>query len=283
MLLRSIRRMHGLCSEGKWRWKPHSPLLICFLLLAAAPPTALGFFLGDTKAVLDGCEDHWTLQDRVTIPQLFQITVCVDVRVVVPGPWVAFSYSSVHAPNPDLGLEGDSGAIYGWLLQVRHRFPLQLSLEHWHRVCLRRDIHGNTFSLQVDGRMVAERTVISQAIPPFGSLWLGCRPRDRFLGAKLGKVELYLFRMWADLGYHGFCEDGTLIGWNAQHWGVTSPNARKRDPYLLCDHKVFRRDVEGGRFIRNVLNTGLTTPYGLGSFSSGKHHLKCNSLNHNFT
>lgn len=117
----------------------------CIYLLISA----LGYFLGDTKAVLNGCEDHWTLQDRATMPLLFQMTVCVDIRVVVPGAWVAFSYSSIHAPRPELGLEGDDGALYGWLLRVRHRFPLQLSPTYWHRVCLRRDVPRNSFSLEV--------------------------------------------------------------------------------------------------------------------------------------
>lgn len=92
-------------------------------------------------------------------------------------------------------------------------------------------------TFQVDGKMVAERTVIGEAIPPSGSMWLGCRPRDRPPGAVLGEVEVYLFRIWADLGHHGFCEDGTVIGWNAQLWGLTSPNARQRDPNLPCGKK----------------------------------------------
>ncbi|KAM7369662.1 hypothetical protein PAMP_010966 [Pampus punctatissimus] len=179
------------------------------------------------------------------MPLLFQMTVCMDIRVVVPGAWVAFSYSSVHAPRPELGLEGDDGALYGWLLRVRHRFPLQLSLRHWHRVCLRRDVPGNSFSLEVDGKIVAERTVIAQAIPPSGSLWLGCRPRDRPPGAVLGEVEVYLFRMWADLSNHGFCEDGTVIGWNAHFWGLTSPNARQKDLNLPCEHKRLKRGADG--------------------------------------
>lgn len=87
---------------------------------------------------------------------------------------------------------------------------------------------------QVDGNLVAERTVIARAIPPSGTLWLGCRPRDRPPGAVLGKVELYLFRMWGDVGNHGLCEDGTVIGWNAKFWGMTSPEAKQRDPYLMC-------------------------------------------------
>ncbi|XP_051267139.1 uncharacterized protein LOC127369628 isoform X2 [Dicentrarchus labrax] len=243
MLLKSIRRMHGLCFKGQWRWTQHFLLVIWLLLLAAAPPKAHGYFLGDTKAVLNGCEDHWTLQDRAAMPLLFQLTVCVDIRVVVPGAWVAFSYSSVHAPRPELGLEGDDEALYGWLLRVRHRFPLRLTPTHWHRVCLRRDVLHNSFSLEVNGIMVAERTVIAHAIPPSGSLWLGCRPRDRPPGATLGAVELYLFRMWPDLADHGFCEDGTVIGWNAQYWGLTSPRARQRDHNLLCDHRRFRRKV----------------------------------------
>ncbi|XP_028425801.1 uncharacterized protein LOC114549618 [Perca flavescens] len=202
--------------------------------MTATPPKALGYFLGDTKAVLNGCEDHWTLQGRATMPLPLQMTLCVDIRVVVPGAWVAFSYSSVLTPGPELGLEGDDEALYGWLLRVRHRFPMQLSPTHWHRVCLRRDVSRNSFSLEVDGKMVAERTVFARAIPPNGSLFLGCQPRDRPPGIVLGQVELYLFRMWADLGNHGLCEDGTVIGWNAQSWGLTSPRAAQRDPKLLC-------------------------------------------------
>lgn len=97
--------------------------------------------------MLNGCEDHWSL--HTSMPVLFQITVCVDVRVVTSRPWVAFSYSSVHMPKPELGLEGDEHALYGWLLRVRHRFPLQLSLTNWHRVCLRRDVLRHLFSLEV--------------------------------------------------------------------------------------------------------------------------------------
>lgn len=99
--------------------------------------------------MLNGCEDHWTLQDRGAVPQLYQMTVCVHIRVVVPGAWVAFSYSPVSAPAPDLGLEGDEGAVYGWLLRVRHRFPVPLTPAQWHRVCLRMDAYGNSFSLEV--------------------------------------------------------------------------------------------------------------------------------------
>ncbi|XP_034718262.1 adhesion G-protein coupled receptor G4 isoform X2 [Etheostoma cragini] len=234
MLLKSIRRMHSFCFEGRWRWTHHFLLVIWLSLMTANPTKALGYFLGDTKAVLNGCEDHWTLQDSATMPLLLQMTLCVDIRVVVPGAWVAFSYSSVLAPGPELGLEGDDEALYGWLLRVRHRFPMRLSPTQWHRVCLRRDVSRNSFSLEVNGKMVAARTVIAQAIPPNGSLWLGCRPRDRPPGAVLGEVELYLFRMWADVGNHGLCEDGTVIGWNAQSWGLTSPRARQRDPNLLC-------------------------------------------------
>ncbi|XP_051796510.1 uncharacterized protein LOC127531380 [Acanthochromis polyacanthus] len=228
------RRMYSLCFKGLWRWRPRSVLFIWLLLLAAAPPSAHGYFLGDIKAVLNGCKDHWTLQDRAAMPRLYQMTVCVNIRVVVPGHWFAFSYSSVHAPWPEFGLEGDEHAIYVQFLRVRHEFRLQLSLLHWHQVCLRRDVPGNTFSLEVDGRMVSKRTVIASAIPPYGSLWLGCRPREQAPKSNLGQVELYLFRMWSDLGNHWHCEDGTVIGWDSHYWGATSHKAIRRDPYLHC-------------------------------------------------
>ncbi|XP_034562867.1 uncharacterized protein LOC117829347 [Notolabrus celidotus] len=184
------------------------------------------------------------------------MTVCVDIRVVVPGAWVAFSYSSIHAPKPELGLEGDDEALYGWLLRVKHRFPLRLAPFMWHRVCLRRDIHRSSFSLEVDGELVSERTVIANAIPSSTSLWLGCRPQNRRLGPVNGEIELYLFRMWADLSDHGFCEDGTVIGWNAKYWGVTSLKARQRDPYLLCDHRRVRREARAKRSVTNAPTLG---------------------------
>ena len=105
--------------------------------------------MGDSKAVLNGCQDHWTLQDRGAMPRLFRMTVCVHVRVLSPGAWVAFSYRSAHAPRPELGLEGDDGALYAWLLGVRHRFPRPLAPDRWQQVCLRRDVHGNSFSIHV--------------------------------------------------------------------------------------------------------------------------------------
>ncbi|KAJ3610983.1 hypothetical protein NHX12_020999 [Muraenolepis orangiensis] len=190
--------------------------------------------MGDSKAVLSGCEDRWTLQDRGAMPRLFRMTVCVHVRVLSPGAWIAFSYNSAHAPRPELGLEGDGGALYGWLLGVRHRFPAPLAPRRWQQVCLRRDVRRNTFSLHVDGMPVAERTVIAHAIPPSGSLWLGCRPRDHAPGTVDGRVELYLFRVWPDLDDHAGCEDGSVIGWDSELWGVTSSRARQRDGSLGC-------------------------------------------------
>lgn len=86
---------------------------------------------------------------------------------------------------------------------------------------------------QVNGTMVAERTVVAQAVPPSGYLWLGCS-RAQPLSGRLGAVELYMFRMWGDLGDHGRCEDGTVIGWKAENWGVTTPKARQTDPNLMC-------------------------------------------------
>lgn len=205
-------------------------LLILYLL-----PSAHGYFMYDSKAVLNDCQDYWTFRDRERIPLLFQVTVCVDIRVVSPGSWLAFSYSSPHVPRYDLALEGDTGALYAWLLGVRHRFPVSLTSGVWHRLCLRRDSLRNTFSLEVDGRGDSEhqRTVIARLIPPNGQLALGCRPWDTD-GASRGKVELYLFRMWGDVKQHQACEDGSVAGWESWMWDVTHPRARVRDDHLYC-------------------------------------------------
>lgn len=85
---------------------------------------------------------------------------------------------------------------------------------------------------------MSERTVVAQAIPASGSLWLGCRSWEHAPGSQQGEVELYLFRMWADLSSHGPCEDGSLVGWNARYWGLTSARAGRRDPDLQCGETV---------------------------------------------
>ncbi|XP_034145380.1 uncharacterized protein LOC117593658 [Esox lucius] len=128
------------------------------------------YFLGDSKAVLSGCAEHWMLQDGVVLPFLYKMTACVHVRVVVPGDWIAFQYSSVFAPKPELGLEGDKDAVYAWLLGVRHRFPLSLTPTYWHQLCLHREVLHNSFSLEIDGDIVAERTVIAKVITTTGLL-----------------------------------------------------------------------------------------------------------------
>ncbi|CAL8312898.1 unnamed protein product [Merluccius merluccius] len=214
-------------------------------------PTVSAHFLGDSKAVLSGCEASWTLQVQDAMPRLYRMTVCVHVCVLSPGAWVAFSYRSAHGPRPDLGLEGDDGALYGWLLGVRHRFPMPLPLNRWRQVCLRRDVHADTFTLSVDGMPVAERRVIARAIPPSGSLRLGCRARDHRPGAVSGRIELYLFRVWPDLAEHALCEDGSVIGWDSEFWGVTSSRARERDDSLACGEGAVAIQISPRLFCRH--------------------------------
>lgn len=126
-------------------------------------------------------------------------------------------------------------------------FTESLGLNSHYSVCWEleriQSVLGQTFKkmFQVDEKTISESTVVAQAIPPAippaGSLRLGCRRRDQTSRANLGAVELYLFSMWADLENHALCEDGAVIGWNAASWGVTSPKARQRDPSLMCGEK----------------------------------------------
>ncbi|XP_030623428.1 adhesion G-protein coupled receptor G2 [Chanos chanos] len=200
----------------------------------------------DSKAVLHGCSDHWKLKEHGRMPLLFQMTVCVDVRILSPGEWTAFSYSSPHVPRFDLALQGDEYALHAWLLGVRHRFPVQLDLRRWHRLCLRWDALHNSFSLEVDGSPnTHQRTVIAHAIPPAGQLLLGCQPWESSPGVTMGTVELYLFRAWEDVREHGPCEDGSVVGWDSQLWGVTRARAMVHDDALYCGRKRFKREVPG--------------------------------------
>ncbi|KAG5268070.1 hypothetical protein AALO_G00207910 [Alosa alosa] len=237
---------------------------------------AHGYFMYDSKAVLGDCQDYWTFRDRERIPLLFQVTVCVDVRVVSPGPWLAFSYSSPRAPRYDLALEGDAGSLHAWLLGVRHHFPVRLKPQAWHRLCLRRDSLRNTFSLEVDGRSDAQhqRTVIARLIPPNGELTLGCRPWDAHPGSDpRGKVELYLFRVWEDVEQHQACEDGSVAGWESRMWAVTHPRTQVRDDQLYCGKTRRKRNSgvnSGGSSSNGCNNNGQSINRNPNCDSSGK-------------
>ncbi|MCJ8745915.1 hypothetical protein PDJAM_G00135620, partial [Pangasius djambal] len=168
--------------------------------------------MSDSKAVLKGCKGWWTLQRNQSVPQLFQMTVCLDVRLLTAGKWMAFSYTTPRSPYYDLALQGDSNAVYVWLLGVQHNFPVQLALKRWHRLCLSIDSLRNSFRLTVSSsRKTHKRTVIAHAMRPNGKLQLGCQPWEIFPGTTMATMELYLFRMWGDVREHALCEDGTIV------------------------------------------------------------------------
>ncbi|KAJ8279314.1 hypothetical protein COCON_G00063800 [Conger conger] len=201
-----------------------------------------GSFLGSSKAVFaHGCDDHWTLADPQRMPQLTQMTLCVDVRPLdTEGEWTAFTYSKPPVPHYSLALQGDPDGLYVWLLGVQHHFPTRLAPLRWHHMCLQHDAGRRTMTLEVDGE-VFKRTVITQAIPPAGELVLGCHSWDTASpkwGA--GGAELYLFRIWDDVRKPLACEDGTVVGWNSRDWHMTGIS-RFTDDTLLCGHKRARR------------------------------------------
>lgn len=199
--------------------------------------------MSETKAVLQGCDDYWTFQSQVHIPVLFLTTICVDVRVVSPGTWTAFSYVSAPAPRYELALQGDGNSLYAWLLGVRHQFPVHLIPLRWYHLCLRWDAPHKSFSLTIRGHPeVYQRTAIARAIPPSGRLLLGCQPKEASPGVNMGTVELYLFRIWDDVGEHQACEDGSVVGWDSRFWTATRAQAKVQDYTLQC-----------GEYWRNVV------------------------------
>ncbi|KAJ8278162.1 hypothetical protein GJAV_G00084580 [Gymnothorax javanicus] len=203
-----------------------------------------GFFMSGSKAVFArSCDDHWTLADPQRIPQLIQMTLCVDVRPLhVRADWVAFTYSLPNTTQYSLALQGGPSGLYVWLLGVRHHFRTHLAPRHWHHVCLRYDADSHTLTLEVD-REAFELTVKTQAIPPAGKLVLGCRGWDAAQRRRaMGGVELYLFRIWDDVQEHSACEDGSVVSWDSLDWHVFGIS-RVSDDTLRCGHKRARREA----------------------------------------
>ncbi|XP_059390594.1 adhesion G-protein coupled receptor G4-like [Carassius carassius] len=225
--------------------------------------------MSDAKAVLQGCDDHWTLQEQGRIPVLFQTTVCVDVQVLSPGEWTAFSYVSAPAPRYEFALQGDANNLYAWLLGVRHQFTVQLTIRRWYQICLQWDAPRKSFSLTIGGSSeVYQRTAIARAIPPSGRLLLGCQPKEASLAAKMATVELYLFRIWDDVGEHRACEDGTVIGWDSRLWAITRAQARVQDYTLQCGLGHLRMKRNAGK---------ATTPYTSQGFASTQEFVSTSS------
>ncbi|KAJ8413154.1 hypothetical protein AAFF_G00091500 [Aldrovandia affinis] len=246
------RRMpHGALQITRNR-KLLSHFLFALLAVLHQVHPGEGYFLGRWKAVFSrGCFDHWTFVDRQRMPQLIQMTVCVDVRPLhAEGEWTAFTYSSPPAPRYNLALEGDARGLYVWLLGVRHHFPTPLAPLRWHHVCLRHDAYRRTMTLEVDGEAF-ERTVIARAIAPGGELVLGCRNWNA-APVSLGGAELYLFRVWDDVRDPSACEDGSVVGWDSRDWHIFG-TTRVSDDTMQCGLKRARRGAK---------------TYGVGTFPS---------------
>ncbi|KAG7484365.1 hypothetical protein MATL_G00048460 [Megalops atlanticus] len=215
--------------------------LLSVLVLLCHVVTVEASFMHDSKAHFPrGCRDPWTLVDRVQVPTLVQVTVCMHMRVLVQGEWTAFTYGPPHVEQYDLALEGDRRTLYVWLLGVRHRFPVRLLPHRWYHVCLKRDAARHSIALDVDGSP-SVRTVTGEPIPPGGDLLLGCRARHAPI-SHLGEMELYLFRVWDDIGNHDTCENGTVVGWSSEEWdrGEWAP---VRDDRLPCGPRRVKREA----------------------------------------
>ncbi|XP_046733297.1 adhesion G-protein coupled receptor G2 [Silurus meridionalis] len=222
------------------------------------------FSLLNSKAVLQGCTDQWTLKARQPVPQLPQMTVCIDIRLMTPGKWMAFSYTVPRSPNYSLALQGDGNTVIAWLLGVQHRFPMQLALKSWHRLCLRIDSLHNSFSLSVNSSQeTQDRAVFAYAMQPNGRLQLGCQFWDLFPGTNMATIELYMFRMWGDVRDHAQCENGTIAGWDSSMWRIIRATSLVQDDTLSCsvlsllDHVRKKRSNNGNE---TTIATSTTSP-----------------------
>ncbi|KAK2814786.1 hypothetical protein Q7C36_023052 [Tachysurus vachellii] len=246
---------------GRERTSAH---LLWLWILIPLIAQADSYFMSNSKAVLQGCRDQWILQDKQSVPKLSQITVCMDMRLLTAGNWMAFSYTTPRSPKYDLALHGDSEAMYAWILGVKHRFPVQLTLERWHRLCLRIDSLRNSFILNIgSSQKTYERRVFAHAMQLNGKLQLGCQPWDIFPETSMATIELYMFRMWGDVREHANCEDGTIVGWDSSMWSISRAQAWVQDNALYCgtlslSHLVRVKRSSDRSTIMNVNNSADT-------------------------
>lgn len=157
---------------------------------------------------------------------------------------MAFSYTTPHSPSYELALQGDRDAVYAWLQGVRHRFPVRLTPEHWHRLCLHIDSVRNRIGLSVNSsKDVHERMVAVKALRPSGNLQLGFHSWEVCPGSSMATIELHLFRIWGDTREHSDCEDGTIVSWDSNLWRISRGQTWIQDNTLSCSeynkHKEF--------------------------------------------
>ncbi|KAJ8390651.1 hypothetical protein AAFF_G00102570 [Aldrovandia affinis] len=225
--------------------------LFSLLLLLCLVNAVEASFMHDSKVHFSpGSGDHWTLRDRARLPSLVHMTVCVHLRVLVAGEWTAYTYGHPQARTPDLALQGDRDSLYFWLLGMRHRFPVHLLPRRWYRVCLERDASRHRVSLSVDGSP-SVRTVVAEAVPPMGELVLGRRGQMEEPPSGAGEVELYMFRMWDDVGQHGVCEDGGMVAWRSEQW-LMGDRPPLRDERLPCGPRRERRNATSEELFANT-------------------------------
>ncbi|KAJ8276693.1 hypothetical protein COCON_G00084450 [Conger conger] len=216
-------------------------LLSLLLLLCLAVPVEAGFMHDSKVRFSQGGGDHWALRDGVRVPALVHLTVCVYVRVLRGGAWTAYAYGDPGARAHHLGLQGDGQRLYVWLLGVRHGFPVRLLQRTWYHVCLRRDAGRQQVSLEVDGTPSLRR-VVAGTVPPAGRLTLGSPDRDGPPSRAGAAVELYLFRVWDNVGPRGVCEDGGVVAWRREQWDM-GDHPPLQDESLPCGPRRMKREA----------------------------------------
>ncbi|XP_041089040.1 uncharacterized protein LOC121302838 isoform X2 [Polyodon spathula] len=227
------------------RVRKHTAPLHCvllFLLLCNAQ-TGEAEFLGGSKVVFPGgCREPWRLSNGTQIPELSNLTVCLNIRLTAPGPWEAFTYKTSTATNYDLGIVGSDGLITVWLLDQSFSLSQILPVMTWNALCLEWNGRDSRLSLRVN-RSQFQSNVTGDTIPGNGTLLLGCSGNSTAAG--LG--EMYLFRLWDTSSGHPAspCENGNVIGWDGKQWSFNRSTLIP-DPSLQCTSNTTTSYVSDG-------------------------------------
>ncbi|XP_067903179.1 adhesion G-protein coupled receptor G4-like [Heterodontus francisci] len=241
MIFYAPLRIFNLYRPSHWR-------LILGILIFIYPCSTVSISMKGQKANFDVTSKYGTLCEGVHMPELTELTVCIDIYLTHnTNTWAAFTYHiAASGGDQELGIGSQDHKLRVWFSGTIKETQIFMPLNVWNTACFTWSNSSKVLTVYLNGSEQYTSNMTGSSVNSGGSLVLG---QYQLSQPNTSKIEfhkswsffgeLYYFRVWdyvkSSLELSQLhCSDGDLISWSTKHLNFTS-NTLGNDPTLRCN------------------------------------------------